>query len=103
MAVEIVIGKVVEVDCNRQRLQGALVRKETGVWEVSYELENVAVQSTRMKCKEKGVPTLLTVEGEGFLLPYVNRARIIVKVAPEYSVKYRFFSAGKLEDGIDMR
>ncbi|MGE1173148.1 serine protease inhibitor ecotin [Pseudomonas sp. BW7P1] len=95
--VEILAGKTLEVDCNRQRLGGTLVEKNLEGWGYPfYRLEQVSGPvSTLMACppgaqkKRAFVP----VFGEGFTVRYNSKLPIVVYAPKDVEVRYRIWSA----------
>lgn len=94
--VEVLAGKTLTVDCNRQRLGGILEEKNLQGWGYPfYRLEKViGPMSTRMACpdgksKQESVP----VVGDGFLLRYNSKLPIVLYVPKDIEVRYRIWSA----------
>ncbi|MGH8389090.1 MAG: serine protease inhibitor ecotin [Pseudomonas sp.] len=94
--VEILAGKTLKVDCNRQRLGGVLEEKNLEGWGYPfYRLEKVSgPASTLMACpdgtsKEGFVP----VVGDGFMLRYNSKLPIVLYVPKDVEVRYRVWSA----------
>ncbi|MNP29608.1 Ecotin precursor [compost metagenome] len=93
---EVLAGKQLLVDCNRQRLGGTLEEKNLEGWGYNYyRLEKVmGPASTLMACpdtakKEAFVP----VVGDGFLLRYNSKLPVVVYVPEGVEVRYRIWSA----------
>ncbi|MND67751.1 Ecotin precursor [compost metagenome] len=96
--VEILAGKQLEVDCNRQHLGGTLEEKTLQGWGYSYyRLEAVnGPASTLMACPDgKKTKTFVPVVGEGFMLRYNSKLPIVVYAPKGVEVKYRIWSAGE--------
>lgn len=94
--IEILAGKTLSVDCNRQRLGGVLDEKNLEGWGYPfYRLEKViGPMSTLMACpggnsKQDFVP----VVGDGFMLRYNSKLPIVVYVPKDIEVRYRIWSA----------
>lgn len=119
LRIEIIVGKLVDADCNRRTLTGILVRKEALNGAVVHVLEKVSGTSTMMGCMQMSISSgpdgklttapakttkqFLEVAGGGFFLDYSSRAPTLIQVPIEYSVKYRLFTAGKIEDAAEVR
>lgn len=93
---EVLAGKQLLIDCNRQRLGGTLEEKNLEGWGYNYyRLEKVmGPASTLMACpdtakKEAFVP----VVGDGFLLRYNSKLPVVVYVPEGVEVRYRIWSA----------
>ncbi|WP_166362443.1 serine protease inhibitor ecotin [Pseudomonas akapageensis] len=96
--VEIVAGKQLDVDCNRQRLGGTLDEKTLQGWGYSYyRLEAVkGPMSTLMACPDsKKTMAFVPVVGEGFMLRYNSKLPIVVYAPKGVEVNYRVWSAGE--------
>lgn len=96
--VEIVAGKTLPVDCNRQHLGGTLEEKTLEGWGYSYyRLDNLTgPASTLMACPDgKTQPAFVPVVGEGFMLRYNSKLPIVIYAPKDVEVKYRIWSADK--------
>lgn len=96
--VEIVAGKQLDVDCNRQRLGGTLEEKTLQGWGYNYyRLEAVkGPMSTLMACPDgKKTKAFVPVVGEGFMLRYNSKLPIVVYAPTGVEVNYRIWSAGE--------
>jgi ecotin len=96
--VEILLSKRLMVDCNRQRLGGALQQKTLQGWGYSYyQLDQlIGPMSTLMACpndtkKAAAVP----VGGEGYLVRYNSRLPIVLYVPQGLDVQYRIWQPGE--------
>ncbi len=96
--VEVLAGKTLTVDCNRQRLGGMLEEKNLEGWGYPfYRLETViGPMSTQMACpdgerKKEFVP----VVGDGFMLRYNSKLPIVVYAPKDVEVRYRIWSASE--------
>ncbi|WDY60422.1 serine protease inhibitor ecotin [Pseudomonas sp. PSKL.D1] len=93
---EILAGKTLQVDCNRQRLAGKLERHTLQGWGYSYyRLEKVGgPASTLMACPDgKKTETFVPVVGQGFMLRYNSKLPVVVYVPEGVEVRYRVWSA----------
>lgn len=94
--VEILAGKTLTVDCNRQRLGGMLEEKNLEGWGYPfYRLEKVTgPMSTLMACPDgKRKKDFVPVVGDGFRLRYNSKLPIVLYVPKDVEVHYRIWSA----------
>ncbi|WP_223414256.1 MULTISPECIES: serine protease inhibitor ecotin [unclassified Pseudomonas] len=102
--VEILAGKTLTADCNRQRLGGMLEEKNLEGWGYPfYRLEKViGPMSTLMACPDgKSKQDFVPVVGDGFRLRYNSKLPIVLYVPKDVEVRYRIWSAsGKVEKAI---
>ena len=102
--VEILAGKTLEVDCNRQRLGGILEEKNLEGWGYPfYRLEKViGPMSTLMACPDgKRKQDFVPVVGDGFLLRYNSKLPLVLYVPKDVEVRYRIWSASnKVEKAV---
>lgn len=94
--VEILAGKTLAVDCNRQRLGGILEEKNLEGWGYPfYRLEKViGPMSTLMACPDgKSKQDFVPVVGDGFMLRYNSKLPIVIYVPKDVEVRYRIWSA----------
>lgn len=94
--VEVLAGKTLNVDCNRQRLGGSLEEKNLEGWGYPfYRLEKVSgPMSTLMACPDgKSRQDFVPVIGDGFMLRYNSKLPIVVYVPQGVEVRYRIWSA----------
>jgi ecotin len=99
--VEILAGKTLNVDCNRQRLGGILEEKNLEGWGFPfYRLENViGPMSTLMACPDgKSHQDFVPVVGDGFMLRYNSKLPIVLYVPKDVEVRYRIWSASSKVD-----
>lgn len=102
--VEILAGKTLDVDCNRQRLGGILEEKNLEGWGYPfYRLEKViGPMSTLMACPDgKRKQDFVPVIGDGFLLRYNSKLPLVLYVPKDVEVRYRIWSASnKVEKAV---
>lgn len=99
--VEILAGKTLNVDCNRQRLGGILEEKNLEGWGYPfYRLEKViGPMSTLMACPDgKSHQDFVPVVGDGFMLRYNSKLPIVLYVPKDVEVRYRIWSASSKVD-----
>ncbi|MFJ2692824.1 serine protease inhibitor ecotin [Pseudomonas sp. NPDC087336] len=103
--VQILAGKTLEVDCNRQRLGGILEEKNLEGWGYPfYRLEKViGPMSTLMACPDgKRQQDFVPVVGDGFMLRYNSKLPIVLYVPKDVEVRYRVWSASsKVEKAVE--
>ena len=97
LKVELMIGKTLEVDCNRHRLGGKLESKTLEGWGYDYYVFDKVTSpvSTMMACpdgkKEKKFITAYL--GDNSLLRYNSKLPIVVYTPENVEVKYRVWKA----------
>ncbi|GGK36317.1 ecotin [Pseudomonas koreensis] len=95
--VEVLAGKTLEVDCNRQRLGGALDEKNLEGWGYPfYRLEKViGPMSTLMACPpgSQKKRAFVPVVGDGFMLRYNSKLPLVIYAPKDVEVRYRIWSA----------
>ena len=94
--VELVIGKELEIDCNRHWFGGRLERQVVSGWGYPlYRLTSVAgPASTMMGCPgEEKRTAFVIVNLEDPMLRYNSKLPIVVYVPEDFSVRYRTWSA----------
>jgi ecotin len=96
--VEIMVGKTMEVDCNRVLIGGDLEQGTAEGWGFPYFFLKTAgpAASTLMACPpgtEKR-QAFVQVRGEGFLQRYNSKLPVVVYVPDGFEVRYRVWSAG---------
>lgn len=99
--VEILAGKTLNIDCNRQRLGGILEEKNLEGWGYPfYRLEKViGPMSTLMACPDgKSHQDFVPVVGDGFMLRYNSKLPIVLYVPKDVEVRYRIWSASSKVD-----
>ena len=96
--VQIIAGKTLQVDCNKQRLGGKLEEKTLKGWGYPmYRLNKVSGPATTlMACPEgKTHAEFVPVVGDGFMLRYNSKLPIVLYVPKDIEVRYRIWSASK--------
>ncbi|MEQ5432557.1 serine protease inhibitor ecotin [Providencia huaxiensis] len=102
--VELVIGKTIKADCNRQWFMGDLDRKTLEGWGYDYyklyEVKGPA--STMMGCSEPAKDRFVTTQlGDDAFVRYNSKLPIVVYAPKDMQVKYRIWSTDdKLMDSV---
>lgn len=95
--VELLIGKVLEVDCNRPRMHGTLQSKTLAGWGYHYFIlaELPPAASTMMGCPNniKSEEFVAAHLGDAAMQRYNSRLPIVVYVPKDVEVRYRVWSA----------
>lgn len=94
---EVMAGKTLQVDCNRQHLGGQLEEKTLEGWGYNYyRLEDVkGPASTLMACPDtQKREAFVPVVGDGFLLRYNSKLPVVIYAPKDVEVRYRIWSAG---------
>ena len=98
--VEVLAGKVLEVDCNKVALGGALRKEVAQGWGFPYYVLEVSdrAASTLMACPpdEPKTREFVAVGGEGFLLRYNSKLPVVVYAPEGFEVRYRIWTAGEM-------
>lgn len=98
LRVEIIVGKVISVDCNRTSFGGVLERRTVEGWGYPYfSLEKIGgPMSTRMACPPdyENTNEFVQVAGDGFLQRYNSKLPVVVYVPDGFEVRYRVWAAG---------
>ncbi|MFJ4452922.1 serine protease inhibitor ecotin [Pseudomonas sp. NPDC089392] len=95
---EIIAGKTLLVDCNRQRLGGSLEERTLEGWGYNYyRLNKVSGPvSTLMACPDgKKTKAFVPVVGDGFMLRYNSKLPVVVYAPKDVEVRYRVWSASQ--------
>jgi len=95
LKVEIIPGKVMNVDCNHHSLMGTLEEKDLQGWGYTYYefSSNGQTRSTMMACNKPNEDRF--VYGQTQLVRYNSKLPIIVYAPAGYEVKYKIWKAGK--------
>lgn len=97
--VEIIVGKMLEVDCNRASFRGDLEQRTAEGWGYPYfVLEQAAGPvATLMACPpgEAKTEAFVPVIGDGYQQRYNSKLPVVVYVPAGFSVRYRVWSAGE--------
>jgi ecotin len=93
--VEIVPGKMMNVDCNNHRLMGTLEEKDLQGWGYTYYefTSNGDAASTMMACP--GPKTNKFVTGQTMIIRYNSKLPVVIYAPKGFDVKYRIWKAGK--------
>ncbi|NDV59823.1 serine protease inhibitor ecotin [Bacteroides sp. 519] len=93
--VEIMPGKVMNVDCNRHSLMGKLEEKDLQGWGYTYFefTSNGQTRSTMMACNKPNEDRF--IYGQTQLVRYNSKLPIVVYAPAGYEIKYRIWKAGK--------
>lgn len=100
LKIEIIPGKLMEVDCNNQRLMGTLAEKDVkGMGYTYYVFEsNGQVASTMMFCPDPKTEKFVT--GETTLIGYNSKMPVVVFVPEGMTLKYKIWKADKEKSAI---
>ncbi|MGS0895602.1 serine protease inhibitor ecotin [Burkholderia stagnalis] len=96
--VELMIGKTIQTDCNRQWFGGELTAEDVKGWGYTYyRLGDVTgPASTLMACPgQTPQPRFVQVRGDDQLLRYNSRLPLVVYVPDGFEVRYRVWQASK--------
>ena len=99
--VEILVGRELEVDCNRINIGGSLKRETIQGWGYPlYRIRKIRPgASTLIACPEGEPKTIrfVSIQGVGFLRRYNSKLPYVVYVPKDYEVRYRYWFAGDPE------
>lgn len=102
--VELVIGKTIKADCNRQWFMGELDEKTLEGWGYSYyKLDEVkGSASTMMGCSEPAKDRFVSTQlGDDAFVRYNSKLPIVIYAPKDMQVKYRIWSTDdKLMDSV---
>lgn len=95
LKVEIIPGKVMNVDCNHHSLMGKLEEKDLQGWGYTYFefSSNGQTRSTMMACNKPNEDRF--IYGQTQLVRYNSKLPIVIYAPEGYEVKYRIWKAGK--------
>ena len=94
--VEVIAGKTLNVDCNRQHLGGDLTAHDLSGWGYTYYTlaDPKGPMTTLMACPEQATkPAFVAMQGDGYVLRYNSKLPIVVYAPESLEVKYRIWSA----------
>jgi len=93
--VEIIPGKVMNVDCNQHSLMGKLEEKDLQGWGYTYYefTSNGQTRSTMMACNKPNEDRFIM--GQTLIVRYNRKLPIVVHAPAGYDVKYRIWKADK--------
>lgn len=93
--VEIIPGKVMEVDCNIHHLPGNLNENTVNGWGYSFYTitgEHSFIATTQMMCPEPKVKKFVPMETK--IIDYNSKLPIVVYVPKDYEVRYKVWRSG---------
>lgn len=97
LKVEIIVGKILSVDCNRTSFGGSLEPRVADGWGYSYFVlpEVRGPMSTRMACPpdSQNEDRFVQVIGDGYLHRYNSKLPMVVYVPEGFEVRYRIWAA----------
>lgn len=97
--VEILVGQMLEVDCNLRRFSGTLEERIAEGWGFPYYVlpEVGGPASTLMACPPDDEPRemFVTVHGDGFRVRYNSQLPVVSYVPEGFQVRYRIWSAAE--------
>lgn len=94
--VELIMGKMMQIDCNRHMLGGTLESRTLEGWGFNYYVltDVTAPMSTMMACADnKKTEQFVTINTIGELRRYNSRLPIVVFAPTDIDVKYRIWNA----------
>jgi len=93
--VELIPGKVMNVDCNIHRLGGFIAEMNLDGWGYSYYefSTNGHVTSTMMACNQPKEDKF--VSGQTLMVRYNSRLPIVIYAPKGYEIRYRIWQAGE--------
>ncbi len=97
--VELIVGRELEVDCNRRFFTGRMASETLKGWGYKvYRVSNVGpVASTRMACPPGAPKTraFVPMGGKPFVVPYNASLPIVVYAPKELEVRWRLWKASR--------
>ncbi len=97
--VEVMVGKTMELDCNRILMRGTLEEHTVKGWGYPYYTADIAPQhaTTLMACPPDAPKQqqFVAANGEGFKIRYNSKLPVVVYAPDGYEVRYRIWSAGE--------
>jgi ecotin len=97
--VEIIVGKTLQVDCNRTWYHGDLESQTAEGWGFPYWVlrKITGPASTMIACPpgEAGSEKFTQVRGDGFVLRYNSKLPVVIFVPEDFSVQYRIWAASE--------
>ena len=93
--VELIVGKKMEVDCNRHRLMGNFQEETIQGWGYNYYIFDTEghVMSTMMMCP--GPKTEKFIQGESITVRYNSRLPLVIYLPQGYELRYKIWTAGE--------
>ncbi|WP_240733215.1 serine protease inhibitor ecotin [Kerstersia gyiorum] len=94
--VQLIVGKTIPTDCNRQWFMGSLSEETVQGWGYGYYVLNdvKGPASTLMGCPEESrKDRFVSVQGEGFKVRYNSRLPLVVYVPEGFQLRYRLWRA----------
>ena len=101
LKLELIVGKTQMVDCNNQRLGGAIETRTAEGWGYDYFVVSDLGQgmSTRMACPDDSTKqAFVRGGGEPTLIRYNSRLPVVVYAPRDVEVRYRIWTAGPEQD-----
>lgn len=96
--VEILVGKTMEVDCNRVLMRGELEEHSVEGWGYPYYTARIAPHhaTTLMACPPGAAKQeqFVAAAGDGFKVRYNSQLPVVVYAPQGYEVRYRIWRAG---------
>ncbi len=103
--VELLMGKMIQVDCNRHMLGGTLESRTLEGWGFDYYVLTSVTgpMTTMMACPDnKKTNSFVTINNIGELRRYNSRLPIVVYAPTEIRVKYRIWNASsKISEALE--
>jgi ecotin len=97
--VEVLVGRVALVDCNRAFFRGSLQHRTVQGWGYPYyAVEQISKrETTLMACPEGEArrEEFVRAHGDGFLVRYNSKLPIVTYVPESFEVRYRIWTAGE--------